>query len=52
MLIDAILLLIKTRIKNAGKVELILFIVLHREQQERLKWLHHTDLTITMSSVA
>lgn len=38
--------------KNAGKVELILFIVLHREQQERLKWLHHTDLTITMSSVA
>ncbi len=51
MLIGAVL-LIKTRIKNAGKVELILFIVLRREQQERLKWFYHTDLTITMPCVA
>lgn len=37
--------------KNAGKVELILFIVLRREQQEHLKWLHHSDLTITMTRI-
>lgn len=51
MLIGAIL-ANKNPHKNAGKVELILFIVLRREQQEHLKWLHHTDLTITMSGVA